>query len=259
MAGSASNWYKVSAGPLKGQTVYISKKQRGGFTHAGMQDRLDAGSAPAVKIANTAMPKGVAKKAPASAQAPVKHREFSGISEAADFARAHYKAWGDGISAAHDSALGQYQGGSSKLNRGLRGSEERRPLDIALTDRLDAALAATPPLKEPITVYRGMPLVFDEAKALLNSWQVGGEYGDPGFLSTSLDKNTAWEEFGVGGVTMELRLPAGQKAAYMQARQNSPSRFDHEQELLLPRDTRYRIVSKEMRPKGGAHVVLEVI
>jgi hypothetical protein len=94
MAGSASNWFKPNAGPLKGQAVYLSKAQQGQVVQAimnavggkaappdprGMVSRLlDRGTtmaSPSVKLAwnlaNSERPAGVAQAAPKTAPAPV--------------------------------------------------------------------------------------------------------------------------------------------------------------------------------------------
>ena len=66
MAGNASNWYKPQAGPLKGQSVYLSKVQQLSLTRGatpGVLAQLEAGDRAAVATANALRPEGTAKRA----------------------------------------------------------------------------------------------------------------------------------------------------------------------------------------------------
>lgn len=59
MAGHASNWFKATAGPLKGQSVYV---QREGKPREAVLAALNAGASGTVSRA-TSRPKGVARRA----------------------------------------------------------------------------------------------------------------------------------------------------------------------------------------------------
>lgn len=269
MAGSASNWYKVSSGPLKGQTVYISKAQKAALG-GNILSSLNKGT-PAYVNAASYRPPGTAKKGgalPGPTAAPsassAKRREFATLSAATDYAQSLTRDWGEKLNPDQTAALNDYQdAGHGRLNYALRNGTESTLDDTTIATRkaLDSAFETAPPIPDAITVHRGMQIGdLGPAQKLFDSWQVGGEYRDPGFMSTSLDKSLA-EGFGFGadGVKLEIRLPAGQKALYMQSNPTRDRNFDHEQEFLLPRGTRYRVVEKTKLPKtDGYHVVLEV-
>lgn len=294
MAGNHANWFKVQAGPLKGQTVYLTKDQRT-MIGGDIQAKLNAGSQLAMGVADSKKPKAAAKsagratadalkakaasgkKAPAAkpakpaasaapqapAQAATARRSFQTTQEGVKYAHGHYDAWGQGLSKTHDDALHDYQqAGYLSLNRDLRGGNKPTTGDKKLAKELDAAIDTAPPLTESITVHRGMRLQQDAPRNLFDSWEVGGEYSDPGYMSTTLSAKTA-KDFGdpnlFEATTIEIRLPKGQKAAFMQARRSTDPDLEDEQEILLPRNTRYRVVSKTRVGRKRHHVVLEII
>jgi len=171
---------------------------------------------------------------------------FDDLEEADGWARRFYETWVERLSPEEYAALDEYKReGFRSLNRGLRDHdgdlsvlppEERRR-----AEGLDAALGKAPPLERPVVVYRGrlpdavlQAFEDDEEETLLD--QV---FGDLAYTSTSLASGIAREYGGssrfpdsVGKIT----LPRGTKAGYVDAV------FDKGQsELLLPRDTRFRI------------------
>lgn len=269
MAGSASNWYKVSAGPLKGQTVYIAKSQKTGLTHEQVMGLVNSDYAP--YIANKQLPKGMAQKGGAlygKAVAPTaqpKRRVFTSLQEADAFAKDFSQPWAQSIAARHENGLVRYQQGDNyDLNKALRHgmsiTPDTLPAVADLRDRIDGAFANAPSIPEPITVHRGMGLSNELARKTAQDWVVGGEYEDPGFMSTSLSQQVAMKDFGSGeAAQIEIRLPAGQKAIYMQSLPNRDQDFDPEHEILLPRNTRYRVVEKTELGRNRYNVVLEVI
>lgn len=62
MAGSSSNWFKVSAGPLKGKTVYLTKAQQMGYARPAVLAALNKGKSTVIAKTNTQLPAGMAKK-----------------------------------------------------------------------------------------------------------------------------------------------------------------------------------------------------
>lgn len=275
MAGSSSNWFKVSAGPLKGKTVYLTKQQQGGLSRPETLGLLNGGMKALTKQANTAMPKGVAQKAGAVQSAPAKpkpaqsveptqsaqRREFDTPSQAITYTQQHYQKWGDNLTPNQESALVNYQNdGYYSLNKALRAGRPLDDSDKELAQDLTAAIKRAPGLPDAISVHRGMHAATPEAKATLDSWEPGGVYKDSAFLSTTVDeRNMDAYKNSTSGVTMEFRLPKGHKGAYLQVVPSRIPGYEYEQELLLGRNTRYRVLSKTERPNGSVHVVMEVI
>lgn len=114
-------------------------------------------------------------------------------------------------------------------------------------------------LDEPATVFRGLG---EETFALMkNDLVEGAEFSMTGFTSTSHDQKVV-DTFARGKhtATMEIRLPKGAKALALENHSN----FKAEKEVLLNRDTKFRVVStKTKKIHGGAfsktHIILEVI
>lgn len=96
----------------------------------------------------------------------------------------------------------------------------------------------------PYTVYSGLSSRYSADK-----FQLGGEYIFRGYVSTSLDFNTAIGGFADVGasdqpVVLQVELKKGQKAIYVDA----VSAHEGERETLLPRGSKIKVIS-------GPHVL----
>ena len=110
-------------------------------------------------------------------------------------------------------------------------------------ETLDSAFEETQ-IPFPYTVYSGLSSRYSADK-----FQLGGEYIFRGYVSTSLDFNTAIGGFAdVGGsdqpVVLQVELKKGQKAIYVDA----VSAHEGERETLLPRGSKIKVIS-------GPHVL----
>jgi hypothetical protein len=70
MAGSASNWFRPSKGPLAGQAVYINRAQRAGFSRNQVLKGLNLGTQRSMDAANKTRPAGTAKTGGVKKPAP---------------------------------------------------------------------------------------------------------------------------------------------------------------------------------------------
>jgi len=141
------------------------------------------------------------------------------------------------------------RGTGPPIEGGLRGEELRADGSLftpqGVIQEIDRAFAAIPPLKQPLTVYRGVDGTFK--REVWSTLRAGGTFSDKAYNSTSYDAGVA-ADFGAGqGFLVEIRLAAGQRALQV------PSIGANGSEMLLPRGTTYRVV--EWSPDGG---VLEV-
>ena len=112
---------------------------------------------------------------------------------------------------------------------------------------LDGAIEYAPTLNTPITVYRG---VKGNALDFFEELKVGDVYSDKGFSSTSLDPKIgarfANAESGYyQGIVFRMKLPAGTKGVFTASVTGIYSQFSREAEFLLPRDSRFRILSNQ--------------
>lgn len=190
-------------------------------------------------------------------------RFFSVRSDADAWGRPLYADWVAGLPDPIRFAIEGYRGSAYRhVNAGYRGPEaleRQRQRDNAAfghnrytaedyrrffeEDRvgIETAMMSAPPVPEDVTVFRSMPS---------GTWKVGQEITDEAFVSTTLtrdraDEFTKWgndpKENGTPGstVTAEIVVPAGTKAAYLDALGEVP----WEAELLLDRGKTFIVES----------------
>ena len=107
---------------------------------------------------------------------------------------------------------------------------------------IDSLFESAAPLKEPVTVFRGI----DSELAEKMTWKQGDTYTDAAFMSTSLREEVS-ERFtdygGKGAYIMQIEVPAGTTAL-------TPSMFAtlvDEDEVLLNRGTELQITGTELK------------
>lgn len=182
--------------------------------------------------------------------APAQPKRFMGKVDAGLWGNDNFARWGKGLTNREEQALGMYAGGYYReINATLRGEE------IDIRDRakaeekiplIDAALKkATVP--ESVVVWRGA-----KGEALPEGL-VGKTIRVPGYTSTSLTKDTARYfaaghgpnvHYGEGPpVLAEITIPRGMHAAFVQARMENIDQIVGEMEMLIPRNTRFKVLS----------------
>lgn len=113
---------------------------------------------------------------------------------------------------------------------------------------MDKAFADVPPLTKDIVVGRGMSSD-GPFPGFPPPMTPGAEYIDRGYGSTS-------KAIGFGGtVKLEIRIPKGKKV--IDLNHTTGSNFPHEQEVLLPRGTRYRVISDTVAEQR--QIVVQVV
>lgn len=150
------------------------------------------------------------------------------------------------------AALKVYTGsGYSSINAQLRKYGTTGGTNDDNIARIDKAFEAAPGLSKPMVTVRrlhddgpfpGFPPPMDE----------GAEYIDYGYGSTS-KSTTAWS----GSVVMEVRMPKGTKVVDVN-HNNVVSASTGEQEVLLPRGAKYRVVS-DSKDGYQRNIVVEVV
>lgn len=179
------------------------------------------------------------------------------VQDAADaWGRSFYRDWRAGLDEEESSALGRYQAsGYDLINASLRGLAGTAwipptlPSHIAL---LDQALAKAPPLTEDLLVYRAVD------KLALKGVRQGQTFVDQGFVSTTLVETVAQRFTGrlKFPLLAVIRVPKGTRAGYLERREG----IRNENELLLPRGLRFRLVSRHAgKHQSGEYVELEVV
>ena len=148
-------------------------------------------------------------------------------------------------------AVVDYTNGSgwySTINSGLRGSYELTKYEKPKFDKyvasLDRLMSAAPKTETPIVTYRGVKQ--GEFTDLLRTLDIGDEFTDAGFVSTSMNRETANRFARETGTVLEIVTPAGSSGMMPIAfRTEMSERFTTgEVEWLLPRKSRFRVVGR---------------
>ena len=134
---------------------------------------------------------------------------------------------------------------------------ERARQDSELTvQQLDSAFNRGPALEEPITVYRGIIEGADKPELFgAPGSRLGSVFTDKAYVSTSADKQIADSSFsaaGTGNALLHITVPAGTKVV----KPGSVALRKEEKELILPRDSSFRIDRDEVDASGQRHVHL---
>ena len=187
------------------------------------------------------------KKKPAVTPAPAK--DFGSDSRAAEeWGQAGFKAQFDALEQSEKDAILAYTGSSTEVNEAMRSALRPDPAVVKLIRSVSSALSKST-VPEPVFAYRG---VRDELARQLKQLDVGAEYTQPSFCSTSLSRKQA-EAFAATRVTSQnvvirLRVPSGANGLYVNAGgediEGGYSAHVHERELLLPAGSTFRILGK---------------
>ncbi len=130
------------------------------------------------------------------------------------------------------SSVANYTGAAHHaLNKKLRHDPTNAPL--ATVKRLDSAISksATP---FDTVVYRGTHHLPHK------NLEVGQTFDDPGFSSHSIKYSVAQQFAGSAGSVFQVRVPKGTTGAFVK----DVSKHGSEMEFILPRNAKFRIVSK---------------
>lgn len=175
------------------------------------------------------------------------HFGFGQGDEADAWGREQYRAWGESLTKPERDALWDYQlSGHEDLNRALRDGKPLSEAETKLLAGLDSALGKTEAPTD-LVAYRGL---IDPSKIFGKPPEkaVGTTFEDRGFVSTTLDPNMT-RDFGAAddGAFLEVRIPQGSPAAYLNANPGGAAGQDIERELLLGRGLTFRVVGFEVR------------
>lgn len=159
---------------------------------------------------------------------------------------------GKHIAREHEDAVARYQGNTGyKINEVLRDPQISDEGYRKQIDSLDAAIQEASALKEPLEVFRGVASNVGRDNEFWSKMEVGDVFQDDGFVSTSLDPKIAGDFafanalFEGQGFVFRMTLPAGTKGLFPLSvlRDNAVSR--QEAEFILPRGSKFEILSKE--------------
>ena len=152
------------------------------------------------------------------------------------------------VSVDEQVALGAYQQAAfTRINGDLRtGTLNSDSLYGGYVQQIDGAMARSS-ISQSVVVYRGMPT------SLVDKLSVGDSFTDAAYVSTSFHSERA-AHFAMGDrVLATIRVPGGHNAIYMKKVTgiNGGVNNTNEYELLLPRNTEFKVVSVARGPEGS--------
>ncbi len=194
-------------------------------------------------------------KAKAKAKVKPDHVDFGGREQTMEsWGKEHYAAWASALPADQKEAVREYSASAytwmNKYHRGdpdwadrarAGGKALTKPEALAMIGRVEAAMgkAAVP---EPVVAYRGV----QDHRLLgldLATLAPGDRFAEPSAASTTLhrEKASTFSDNGPRPVLLQLRVPAGTPAAYLNT--GRLSHYPGERELLIaPGAARYAVV-----------------
>ena len=135
------------------------------------------------------------------------------------------------------------------LNHALRSLEPVTMADLTMAKKIDSAIACAA-IPRDVTVYRGF------RRNVVNELEPGDTFTDNGFSSSTLSETVARERFAFGdGAIFQFVARKGTHAIYLDDLIKFPK---PELEILFPRGTSFRILSKEIR-QGITYFMVELI
>jgi hypothetical protein len=149
------------------------------------------------------------------------------------------------ISSVEQAAIVDYSdGGADTLNAALRGPQAGNlsALEQAEVEAIDGALAKLPPSAG--SSWRG------QDRSYLDHLQPGTEYEERGFLSTSASQNHPSLQKGSGRAIIEVVGKTGRDISHT-------SMFPGESEVLLPRNTTFRVTARHEDADGTLRLTFE--
>lgn len=209
---------------------------------------------------------------PPAAPQPFEPHEFASGSAANNYLMANSSITDKDLNYFESSSLMNYQhNGYKTINGGLRTGDSELLDEHAREIELIDGVMARAQTQEDLLAHRGLLVTpGSAAEALLTSWEAGSTFREPGYMSTTVDEgrvNKFLKSLGTKTrdstqVDIAIRVPAGTSGVYMNAAiKPEAGRTDYreERELLLARDSHYRIISKETLPNGRVRVEMEVV
>jgi hypothetical protein len=197
---------------------------------------------------------GSDKPAVVSIPEPLNTRSDEAVSEQLNFQRAqgftaenNPPQWDMAVTAYTDGS-GRYNDINGYLREGemyfdqvdMSPSEQTETLGYIAS--LDSTIDAAPPLSEDTLTFRG---IAEEAAYDFLNLEIGDQFTEAGYASTSWDRRVAENFAREDGVVLQIVNPAGtQGLAPLGYQMNVINQYAPEKEWLLPRGTTFDVISK---------------
>lgn len=148
------------------------------------------------------------------------------------------------------SAVREYTGGGGDINDYLWSGKPLSGSNAAMDAELQEAFDSTPEFTNPVTVKRGLGLEGKVLPTLISQLEQSQKSGHPythaGYVSTTTSDAIMGGDYGGSNVVFTIKATHGLDAAPV-------SQFKGQDEVLLNRDSRFKVVSvKKTSPPGKA-------
>jgi hypothetical protein len=151
------------------------------------------------------------------------------------------------------NAVLMYQGNNGKkINEALRDPQISEEGYQKYIDGIDSAIETAPALKKPITVYRGVSYNVGRDNKFWDKMEVGDVIEDKGYVSTTLRPSLAadfayyYQSVESQGFVFKMNLSEGTKGIFPSSVLGLTGGVTRtEAEFLLPRGSKFEILSKE--------------
>ena len=183
-----------------------------------------------------------------------KFKSFKNPNEIEEYAFEKFKATGTKIEQIQGIKAYAEEGGYESLNSALRKGKILDEAELTMKNALDSTMK---PISENLQVYRGWG---EGSVDWLQKLDVGDQFIDDAFVSTSLDKNVpknlseVGEFFGKVGepwINSTIQLPKGVKGEYLEGWTGNVGEY----EFLLARKTKFEVISTN----HDKNIVLRVV
>jgi SPP1 gp7 family putative phage head morphogenesis protein len=137
---------------------------------------------------------------------------------------------------------GYLRTGKLPINRGQAYVDEVKSL---ITD-LEEVFAKASPTTDDLLVFRGVSDV--DFGDMLEGLKIGDKIKDKGFVSTTLDRSVAFQDFGGDVTLMEIVIPSGNRVvsplANLENRNMVTGTMRQEQEVIINAGSTFQVISK---------------
>jgi hypothetical protein len=141
------------------------------------------------------------------------------------------------------------------INQTLRAYEEPPLVETGLkplVEHLDSAIASNT-LPRPVVAARG---VWEDDDEVFSSLKPGDTFSDKAYVSTTLGPMSRIYPEERPAITLSIHIPEGANALFLD--ENLSENWD-ELELLLPRDSKFKVLSREDDADGYSTIEMELV
>lgn len=166
----------------------------------------------------------------------------------------HGKVWADSLPAEDKAAIHSYTGnGYININATLRGIEKQfEQGNYECAQKIHRALVSAS-IPSTCTVYRGVSSkALGMLRVLPDNMLVGKVISDKGFMSTSLERNSAFSN----GMLLEIEVPKGSHGAYVG---NISAAGHYESEVLFDAGQKMRITGIKHDTNGRRIISVRIL